>query len=90
MAGMHDSRFIQSVAPFNYVMTGYDWDLSRNGATPFSSFFGLPMVSRKPSRTRLNTDWPTPLSSFFYIPMVVRRAARARLLTGRRILSLGG
>ncbi|TCO70326.1 hypothetical protein [Rhodovulum euryhalinum] len=90
MAGNHDSRFIQSVAPFNYVMTDYDWDLSRNGATPFSSFFGMPMVSRRNSKTQLNTDWPTPLSSFFYIPMVSRRESKVRLVTGRRILSLGG
>ncbi|TCP42962.1 hypothetical protein [Rhodovulum marinum] len=88
MAAKTDSRFIQSVAPFDYVMSDYTWDLSKSSATPFSDFFGLPMVSRKASTTELNTDWPTPLSSFMYIPMISRRKPRMRLRTGKRFLSL--
>ncbi|HDR28716.1 hypothetical protein [Rhodovulum sp.] len=88
MAGKQDSTFIKSVASFDYVMSDYTWHLDRNSATPFSDFFGLPMVSRKASTTRLNTDWPTPLSSFFYFPMISRRKSGMRLRTGKRFLSL--
>jgi len=90
MAASNDTRFIKSVASFDYVLSDLDWDLSKNSATPFSDFFGLPMVSRTASTTQLNTDWPTPLSSFMYIPMISRRRPKAGLATGMCILSRRG
>lgn len=90
MTRARDSRFIQSIAPFDHVLTDFQWDLSKDSATPFSDFFGLPSLSRKASTTSLNTDWPTPLSSFFCWPMLSRQKPMARLITGRRILSLKG
>jgi len=87
MTRPRDSRFIQSIAPFDYILSDLHWDLSKNSATPFSDFFGLPKVSRRMPKITLNTDWPTPLSSFFYVPMVSRRRPWSRLRTGMRPLS---
>ena len=51
-------------------------------STPFSSMFGLPLLSGSRRRTRLITGNTTPFSSFFGMGTTIRQWPHARLITG--------
>ena len=87
MTGAHDSRFPKSLTRADRILTDVKWDLSENGGTPFSDFFGFATLTASRSGVALRTRRPTPLSSILHLPTVWRRRPRLRLRTGRRFLS---
>ncbi|ARE41605.1 hypothetical protein RGUI_3464 [Rhodovulum sp. P5] len=89
MTGMDDTRFPKSLMGSDRIVTDNQWDLATYGSTPFSDFFGLPMLSAMSVWTGLMTRRPTPLSSAVHLPTIARRRSKTRLRTGMRLLSLG-
>lgn len=56
--------------------------LVRSG-TPFSSLFGIPLLTSGPTgKARLITERTTPFSSFFGLGLLARNSGRAQLVTG--------
>lgn len=73
--------YLPNLLPNNQKM------LTRDGligsGTPFSSLFGIPLLTRgRTGRARLITKRTTPFSSFFGLSLLARRSGRAQLITG--------
>lgn len=88
MTGLNDARFPKSLLRTDRIVTDNRWNLAEQGATPFSDFFGLPVLSAAGVTGALLTQRATPLSSAIRLPMIARRRSKTRLRTGLRLLAL--